>query len=84
MEETRKQTLETLRKFFTLTTGMMDLMASVNMAKEFTENRMFILHKLMLVELNKENPNPSLIDTLLSEMEEQAEINAKTNNNGKQ
>lgn len=73
--------IETLKVFFTISVGTFDLMATIQKAfgKNCLPTAMEMLHRIALIEINKENPNLELIDSYLQEMELLAEENAKNN-----
>jgi len=69
--------IEVLRTFFRISNAAFDFQNSIQLAigGHITPNKMQQLHKLALVEVEKENPDLSLIDSFLLEMERLAEIN---------
>ena len=72
------KTVEKLRTFFKITNAAFDFMQAIQAATNtpFNLNIMHQLHKLALIEIEKEKPNLSLIDALLAEMESLAEKNS--------
>ena len=69
--------IQQLRTFFRVTNAVFDFKNSIQSIfnPSVTHNNMQILHRIALVEIEKENPNMELIDKLLQEMENLAEIN---------
>lgn len=74
--------LETLRKFFRISTAVFDFQRTIMTAigqHPSLPTYMETLHRQALVEAEKENPNMELIDKLLEQMELTA-IENKENN----
>ena len=69
--------IKTLRTFFRVSNAAFEFQNSIQLAigGHVTPNKMQQLHKIALVEIEKENPDLSLIDNLLAEMETTAEVN---------
>lgn len=67
--------IKTLRTFFRVSNAAFEFQNSIQLATlgYIPLNKMQQLHKLALVEIEKENPDLSLIDKLLAEMESTAE-----------
>lgn len=67
-----------LKTFFTLSNAAFDFTATVHSAfgRKLPVMPMHQLHRLALIELEKEKPNIEYIDTLLFQMEQLAEANA--------
>ena len=74
--------IKTLQTFFRISNAVFEFQNSIQLVigGHITPNKMQQLHKIALVEIEKENPDLSLIDNLLAEMEITAEAN-KTNPN---
>jgi hypothetical protein len=66
--------IKTLRTFFRVSNAAFEFQNSIQLAVSghITPSKMHQLHKLALVEIEKENPDLSLIDKLLIEMESTA------------
>ena len=75
--------IQTLRTFFQISTAAFEFAGKVAMAASngrlMPENPMHVLHRIALLELEKETPNMQYVDSLLSEMEEFATQNAVKN-----
>jgi len=71
------KTVEKLRTFFKITNAAFDFMQAIQSATNtpIFANKMHQLHKLALIEIEKDAPNLAFIDALLAEMEGLAEIN---------
>jgi hypothetical protein len=69
--------IKILRTFFRISNAAFEFQNSIQLAigGHITPNKMQQLHKIALVEIEKENPDLSLIDNLLAEMEKTAEVN---------
>ena len=67
--------IKTLRTFFRISNAAFEFHNSIQLALSgyIVPNKMQQLHKLALVEIEKKNPDLSLIDKLLAEMEITAE-----------
>ena len=67
--------IKTLRTFFRVSNAVFEFQNSIQLAfsGHIVPNKVHQLHKLALVEIEKENPGLSLIDKLLAEMESTAE-----------
>lgn len=67
--------IETLQTFFRVSNAVFEFQNSMQLAisGHIAPNKMHQLHKLALIEIEKENPGLSLIDKLLAEMESTAE-----------
>lgn len=67
--------IKTLRTFFRVSNAAFEFQNSIQLAfsGHIVPSKMRQLHKLALVEIEKENPDLSLIDKLLVEMESTAE-----------
>ena len=72
--------IETLRTFFRVSNALFESRNSFQLAiSGYTSlSKMHQLHKIALNEIEKENPDLSLIDNLLAEMEITAEQNKNT------
>lgn len=72
-----KEKIESLRKIFTVTNAAFEFAATVikSATGKYNEHPMHTLHRQMNIELQKENPNPELLDKLLAEMEAEAQRN---------
>ena len=77
MKKATKKTINTLRKFFLISTAAFEFQERIVSILGIFNGRshMYILHIAALDELNKDKPDLKLIDTLLSEMERLAENN---------
>lgn len=66
-----------LRTFFRVSNAAFEFQNSIQLSfsGHIVPNKMHQLHKLALVEIEKENPDLSKIDGLLAEMEGLAELN---------
>ena len=71
--------IKTLRMFFRVSNAAFEFQNSIQMAisGHIAPSKMHQLHKLALVEIEKENPDLSIIDNLLEEMEKLAESNSQ-------
>jgi len=67
--------IETLRMFFRVSNAGFEFANAITGNK--TPNNMQQLHKLALEEIEKENPDMAIIDKLLAEMQETAEVNSQ-------
>ena len=69
--------IEQLLTFFKITNAAFDFMNSFQLAinKPVEPNKMHQLHKLALMEIEKESPDLLFMEVLLAEMESLAEIN---------
>ena len=67
-------TIKTLRTFFRVSNAAFEFQNSIQLALlgYIVPNKMHQLHKLALVEIERETPDLSLIDKLLAEMESTA------------
>ena len=67
--------IKTLRTIFRISNAAFEFQNSIQLAilGHIVPNKMQQLHKLALVEIEKENPDLSLIDKLLAEMKSTAE-----------
>lgn len=67
--------IKTLRTFFRVSNAVFEFQNSIQLAfsGHIVPSKMHQLHKLAIVEIEKENPDLSLIDKLLDEMEITAE-----------
>lgn len=74
--------IKQLRTFFRITNAAFDFtnVISQQVSKAIYPSKMQQLHKLALLEVEKENPNPSTIDALLKQMEDLAEFNSEQEN----
>lgn len=74
--------IKALKTFFRVSTAAFEFQNSIQLAfsGHIVANEMQQLHKMALVEIEKENPNLLIIDSLLAEMEDVAnKINPKPN-----
>ena len=71
--------IKTLRTFFRVSNAVFDFTSAIQSAFNgiVSSNKMHQLHKIALNEIEKENPDLSLIDNLLAEMEKTAELNGQ-------
>jgi len=71
-----------LRTFFRVSNAAFEFQNSIQLAfsGHIVPTKMQQLHKMALVEIEKESPDLSKIDNLLAEMENLAELNSQTNN----
>jgi len=71
--------IKTLRMFFRVSNAAFEFQNSIQLAisGHITPSKMHQLHKLALVEIEKENPDLSIIVNLLEEMEKLAELNSQ-------
>lgn len=69
-----------LRTFFRVSNATFDFVNAIQSSVNgiIAPNKMQQLHKLALMEIEKENPDFSKIDNLLSEMQSLAELNKGT------
>lgn len=67
--------IKTLRAFFRISNAAFEFKNAIQLALSghIVPSKMHQLHKLALVEIEKENPDLSLIEKLLAEMENTAE-----------
>ena len=79
MEKATKKSINTLRKFFEISTAAFEFQERIVSILGMFNSRshMHLLHIAALKELNKDNPDLGLIDALLAEMERIAEKNKK-------
>ena len=79
MEKITNKAVNILRKFFQVSTTAFEFqerIVSILVGRTYNgRSHMYILHIAALDELNKDEPDLKLIDTLLSEMERLAESN---------
>lgn len=79
----QEKQIQALRTFFRISTAAFEFVGKVAMAanggKFIPENPMDVLHRIALMEVEKENPNMEYIDMLLAQMEDLANQNAAEN-----
>lgn len=76
-----ENTIKTLRTVFRASNALFEFQNSIQLAFSgyTTPSKMYQLHKMALNEIEKENPDLTLIDNLLAEMEMTAAKNSKNN-----
>ncbi len=80
---TTEEKISELRAFFKVSNAAFDFIAVTQLAfnRVTILNKMHQLHKIALVEIEKENPDLAIIDNLLDEMEKLAEENNQSKPN---
>lgn len=77
--------IQTLRTFFRISTAAFEFVGKIamiaNCGRLMPENPMHVLHRIALMEIEKENPNMDYMNMLLAQMEDLATQNAAEKEN---